>query len=332
MRRRRVRPRFIFFILILVALVLVVSLLFKHGHSAKPSRTTPRKTQPVARGATAPQAHYTLPPFGLPESLSNFAVSDTGGVVTIAGGSSGHNLNSTVYNMTSNGAVVGGSLAVARQQGGIVVLPTHDVYVGGIGTTNIPSKSAQSFNGSPPISWLPASLSGFATTSTGGSTYLVGGNTASGPSKIIYRVTPQGKIYAWAVLPHAVVQPMAQVMAGSLYVVGGELSSHHASAAIYRFGLTSRRIHRLGSLPVGVYDGAMGMAGGSLWILGGYVHHKVSSQTWVLVGNSVVAGHPLPQALAGEEVAQEGQALWIMGGITAHGVSSTIYVLKSVRR
>ncbi len=330
MTRRRIRPRFIVFILILIGLVVVISALFHHHPPAKPAQTGNRPLNTTASTVKAPHGYYTLTPFGLPSSLENFAISDHGGLVTVAGGSSGQTLNGTVYNMTSNGAVVSGSLAVARQQGGIVALPTQDLYVGGISSTNIPSKRAENLNGGSPRPWLPIGLSGFATTSGGSNTYLVGGNTASGPSKTIYRVTSSGKVQAWASLPQALFEPMAEVVSHSLYVVGGELSDHHASSAVYRIGLISKRVHRLAPLPVGVYDGAMGMAGGSLWVLGGYVHHTVTRQTWVIVGSSVVSGRPLPQALAGEAVAPQGQALWIMGGRTAHGLSSTIYELKSV--
>ncbi len=330
MRRRRIRPRFIGTIVIVAGLIWAVPIAFR-PHTIKPTKTGHRPSETTGIHIKAPRASYSLPPFGLPEGLKNFAVVVQGGVITLAGGSTGQSLNGSVFTLTANGAVVGGALSEPRQEGGIIGLAQHDVYAGGVLANNTPTNSGENLTSGTPRPFLPQGLSGFAVASSAGINYLVGGNTPKGVSPVIYRVAPNGQVTPWLDLPQAVSRPMASVFSKSLYVVGGEYTNHHESPTIYRISLATKKIERLGSLPVGVYDGAMGVAGGSLWILGGYVHHKVSRKTWVIQGTSVVSGRPLPEALAGEATAAVGHDLWILGGRTPHGVTSTIYVLKSVK-
>lgn len=329
MRRRRLRPRFIGFVVIVGGLIWGVPMLLPH-HAVRSRKPEFRPRETAGAHLKAPQASYTLTPFGLPEGLKNFSVVVQSGVVTLAGGSTGgRSLNGSVYTLTANGAVVAGSLAAPRQKGGILELTPHTVYVGGVLASNSLTSSAENLTGGAATPFLPQGLSGFATASSGGTHYLVGGNTSTGVSRVIYQVTANGQVSPWLNLPQAVSRPMAYVFSGNLYVVGGEYANHQESPTIYQIALNTKKIDRLGSLPVGVYDGAMGVAGGSLWVLGGYVHHKVSQQTWVLQGSAAVPGRPLPQALAGEATAAVGNNLWILGGRTSQGVASTIYVLKA---
>lgn len=328
MRRRRIRPRFFGLVILGVGLIWAVPMLFRH-HAVQSTHPAPATNETAVAHVKAPPASYSLTPFGLPEGLKNFAVVVKNGVITLAGGSTGQSLNGSVYTLTANGAVIGGSLSEPRQQGGILGLTRGNVYAGGVLANNTPTSSQENLTGGKPKPFLPQGLSGFAIASSQGTYYLVGGNTPNGTSNVIYRVDSNGQVTAWLDLPKAVSRPMASVFSGSLYVVGGESANHQESSAVYRISLATKKIVRIGSLPVGVYDGAMGVAGGSLWILGGYVHHKVSRQTWVMQGSSLLSGRPLPEALAGEAVAAVGNDLWILGGRTAHGVTSTIYVLKS---
>lgn len=328
MTRRRIRPRFFVFLALLAGVGI--------GGYSLLSRPIPSVAQhvdpPAARAALKPpSSFYTLTPFGLPEGLSNFsAISTTGGIILVAGGQIPGGINSTTYTLTSNGAVISGSLNQPRQDGGLALIHGNPVYFGGVTSAHQIVSTAQSLNGSSPYNFLPQALYGFAAATANNITYVVGGITPIGYSANIYRINPQGQATLWSTLPMPIAHPMAQIFRGSLYIAGGATASGKLVPTIFRVSLQTKQLSRWAEMPVGLDNGSMAVLDNRIWILGGATRNGLSRATWVIMGkNAVVPARPLPEPLSGASVVSANNAIWIMGGHSPQGLSSTIYILKS---
>lgn len=238
----------------------------------------------------------------LPQGVESASGSTGNGMVTIAGGTSGGNLFSSVESFP-NDTTSAGSL--------------HPVQTG----------------------HLPGSLSGAATVMAGGSTYIIGGTNGTAVVSTILEERSNGSYAVVGHLHFPVQEAAAASLGGKIYIFGGNSSPSRSSmqlvSSIQEFNPTTHDVTVVGSLPLPLEASAIGQLGTTIYLAGGLTGSAVTSNALQTVwafdpqkGTMLAAGNLMvPVAHAGFAV-QNGK-LWIVGGETSQGTpTSAVQVVE----
>lgn len=130
---------------------------------------------------------------------------------------------------------------------------------------------------------LPRACTNPGTAAAGGRLFVAGCSAIEGIDDSIYSapIGEDGRLGEWEAVrfPHPLANCSLAVDGRRLLIVGGAIRSHEYSAAVYalpvRRGPDAGGVSRVGLAPVGAAGGAAGVAGGRLWILGGYTNAGV---------------------------------------------------------
>lgn len=325
-RRRRFRPRFLIFLLIVIAAIITVW----HAHSAPKSRVqssaAPHAAPPHrSKSAPAVSLQWHRATFSLPRPMEGLTVTAGIGDILAVGGWSGRSL-AGITALGPHPIVL--SLTLPVHDAASAVL-NNTLYVFG-GGSSVPIKSIQAISlvgaaaAAPPP--LPKPLSDLSALTVGPQAYLVGGYTGSAYNALIYRWTPHSGATVSAVLPRGVRYAGVAWYQQHIIVAGG-LTQGGISNAVYAANPITGSVHAWPALPVPVEYDTAAVLDGSLFVIGGRSSHGILDQAWRYDPSQRkwVAATPLPVATYYGASINYGGHLYYLGGRTPTGLTRYIW-------
>jgi hypothetical protein len=325
-RRRRLRPRFFLFVLLVATLVAALT----HRVHA-PARVG--SAAPGRPGAPSAPARLTWhpAPWTLPRPAEGLAATVAFGDVVVAGGWSG----------TSLGTVRGFG---PRPFTATLSVPVHDaaaatlgraVYVlGGGQSTGISTVQALT-QGAPtarPARPLPEALSDLGAVTWRGAVYVVGGYTGQSYSARIWRWTPHAPAEVAAVLPVGIRYAGVTLFHNRLLVAGG-LTPAGRTSAVWSVNLATGSVRAWPPLPTPTAYVTLAAWQGTVWAVGGDSAHGIldtvlrwdaAEQRWVNAGR-------LPVPTYYGALVADGATLYYLGGRTASGPTAQVWAAARSR-
>jgi YVTN family beta-propeller protein len=335
--RRRIFPRFLIALVVVLALGTVAAMLVRSSTktTAPPSPTnvqsTPRsKSDTVAQPVRSDLVEQVTG--SLPAPLQNPSYATSGGSVLLLGG-----LNSADVSVGSivaagfHSARVIGSLPSVRHDTAAAAIGKH-VYLFGGG--NGPSQLDDIVRVDPAtgrwslVGRLPAASSDSTAATIAGTAYIVGGYTGTHWLNTIVAFRPGKAAHVVAHLPHTIRYAAVTAVGNRLLIAGGSLENGTASDAVLVYEPATGRITKVGALPAPTTHAAAATIGDVAYVIGGR-GATIGTPTAAIVAVDVArrrvrgAGQ-LKNARSDLAAATVGSRILVAGGTGAGGTLATI--------
>jgi YVTN family beta-propeller protein len=200
------------------------------------------------------------------------AATAAGGVVLLGGLTAADTSRSDIRLVTGRHERAAGTLATAVHDAAAVEL-RGVVYLFGGGTNSGTQTDAivraGTTGGSAVVGRLPAPSSDHAAAAVGGTAYVVGGYTGSRWLDTIVAWRPGSSPRVVARLPMPLRYAAVAAAGDTVVVAGGSLQDGAASRAVFAYRAGSKRVTRVGSLPVATTHAAAAALGGVVYVVGG---------------------------------------------------------------
>ena len=273
-------------LLTIVGAVAVVGVEVTHGGTGTPAATS----RPAVKAATTGfRVKVQTAAFSLPTAVSRPVAVVSGGSILLLGGlHAGDVSTASVVSVDPSRrrvAVVGSLVTAVHDAGGFVLGGRAYVVAGGAATTQSAvqawSGAAAAVSGS-----LPVGRSDLAGAVVGRTGYVVGGFDGSALVPEIL-ATRNGVSFATVgALAQPVRYPAVAALGGSVYVVGGALSTTEGTLAgpqtsdVQRFDPATGATTIIGHLPYALSHAMALVLGGQLYVLGGRSGETLSNAIW----------------------------------------------------
>lgn len=242
----------------------------------------------------------------------------------------------------------------------LTVSPTIDLGFNAISPVNLcpaenkpglpcpaPAGAVIPWEESPAELALPEGRTGALAFTSGSTFYLVGGETAAGPtaSVVFTETTEDGNFSKWADGP-ALPQPRSHAtllnLTGVPYVIGGLDATGAPTQTVYKGTveegvLTGWEEATDVALPAALSDAAGVSSGAGLYLFGGRTADGISNKVWFAAlpeeANAKLQKWVeltelvLPEARAGAAAVSTGTSVYVMGGEGPNGVTNSVFYL-----
>jgi hypothetical protein len=210
-----------------------------------------------------------------------------------------------------------------------------------------PAGAVIPWDASPPELALPEARSGAMVFTSGATMYLVGGETAAGPTQSVIstETSEDGNLTAWTDAP-ALPEPRSHAtllnLAGVPSVIGGVDASGAATQTVYvgtveEGKLTGWTESADLALPAAISDAAGVSSGAVLYLFGGRTADGLYNKTWWAEmpegANAKIKKWveltelPLPAARASATAVSTGTSVYVIGGEGAEGPTNSVFYL-----
>ncbi|MEA2675899.1 MAG: hypothetical protein QOJ81_40 [Chloroflexota bacterium] len=202
------------------------------------------------------------------------------------------------------------------------------------------------WDASPPELALPEGRTGAVVYTSGTTMYLIGGETAAGPtgSVVSTEVREDGNLAIWGAAPelpaprsHAVILNLA----GVPYVIGGLDAGGQPTQTVYQGTiekgvLTGWTESTVLGLPVAVSDAVGTSTASGLYLFGGRTPDGLSDKVWYSALDAATSKLTkwteltelvLPEPRAEATAANTGGAVYVLGGVGPGGTTNLVYYL-----
>ena len=220
-----------------------------------------------------------------------------GGRAYLFGGGTGASV-ATIQALTPGTAAVAGELPAARSDVSAVTAGSVAYLIGGYDGAQLNPEVLATADGRHfrVAARLPVPVRYGAVAMAAGQIWVFGGETATGQTDAIQRISPAtGTATVVGHLPRPLQGAAGIVLAGQIYVAGGATAGQ-TSGTVYRFDPAAGRVTRAGELPVPVGYAAAAVTGGVGYLLGG--EDGARPVPAVTTFRLVPAGHVIPGAAA----------------------------------
>ena len=253
-----------------VALVLALVVARGGGNRGAGKPVPVRDADPIAAVESG------LLPWQLPVAVSREVVlPGRGNQVVVLGGLSGSTSEPGVFSLdTRNGALRSiGSLPVGVHDAAASVVGGRDVVFGGGTPATVGSVEGFRAGRSARLVSLPSPRSDASAVTVGKTTYIVGGYTGRLPDKAVLATTDGRRYRSVASLSVPVRYPAVAVMAGKLYVFGGEAITGRQAGRpindIQKVDPTAHSSQVVAHMPEPLQGSAAVALGGNVYLAGG---------------------------------------------------------------
>jgi hypothetical protein len=242
----------------------------------------------------------------------------------------------------------------------LTVSPTIDLGFNAISPVNLcpaenkpglpcpaPAGSVIPWDPSPPQLALPEGRTGALVFTSGSTLYLIGGETAAGPTaSVIYtEASEDGNLTAWTEgppLPQPRSHATALNLSGVPHVIGGLDASGAPTMTVYQGTveegvLTGWTELADVALPAALSDASGVSSAAGLYLFGGRTADGISNKTWwaempeganaKLKGWVELTELPLPEARASATAVNTGASVYVLGGEGAEGPTNSVFYL-----
>ncbi|MDX6657247.1 MAG: hypothetical protein QOH62_2040 [Solirubrobacteraceae bacterium] len=294
----------------------------------------------LARGATRPHPaalHVRAAPIGrLPAPLQDPATTRAGAGARAIGGLDAVTASvADVLAVDAGGrATVAGRLdAAVHDAAAATIGATTYLFGGGDGGTTSDRILAVAPGGSHQAGTLPRQASDVSATAVGGTAYVVGGYDGARPLDTIVAWQPGGRAHVVARLPHAARYAAVAAVGGKVLIAGGTPGTG-ALDDVVAFDPATRRVKRIGRLPVPISHAAGATLGGAMLVVGG--RDRAGGQLRSILTVDPATGRvrdagALPQPLSDMGAASlPGRVLLVGGRDSAGHATSAVLALTPV--
>jgi YVTN family beta-propeller protein len=337
-KRRRILPRFLIALVIVLALGTVAAMLVNRGRktSGPPLTTTAQSTtrspaDPVA--AKPVQRDLTETVTGsLPAPLMNPSFATSGDSVLLLGGLNAADVSvSTVLSTGFHGARTIGSLPSVRHDTAAAAIG-NAVYVFGGG--NGPSQLSdivrvdRATGRSSLVGRLPDASSDSTAATIGGTAYVVGGYTGTRWLDTIVAYRPGGTARVVAHLPQTLRYAAVTAVGNRLVIAGGSLENGTASSSVLLYVPATGKVTKLGTLPAPTTHAAAATLGRVAYVIGGRGASTGTPTTAIVAidvaRKTVRSAGQLKTARSDLAAATVGSRILVAGGKSASSTVATI--------
>jgi YVTN family beta-propeller protein len=336
-KRRRMLPRFLIALVIVLALGTVAAMLVNRGRKtsvptpATGVQTTPRPpADPVAQPVQRDLAERVTG--SLPAPLMNPSFATSGGSVLLLGGLNAADVSvGSVLSAGFHGARTIGDLPSVRHDTAAAAIG-NAVYVFGGG--NGPSQLSdivrvdRASGRSTVVGRLPAASSDSTAATIGGTAYVVGGYTGTRWLDTIVAYRPGSTARVVAHLPQTLRYAAVTAVGNRLVIAGGSLENGTASSSVLLYVPATGRVSKLGMLPAPTTHAAAATLGNIAYVIGGR-GAATGTPTTAIVGIDVArkrvrSAGQLKTARSDLAAATVGSRILVAGGKSAAGTVATI--------
>ena len=323
-----------------------------HGQDAsRPSRTA----HPAASGASArpgppvpPALEVTSAAYQLPAGISREAVLPQGRDLLIAGGLTPQATSTdavTRLDPATGQTSQAGRLASATHDAGAARVGGRVMVFGGGAQTSVAAVQAIEPDGVATVTGqLPGPRSDLSAVTADGTAYLLGGYDGAAYDASVLATTDGRRFRTVARLPQPVRYPAVAVLAGQIWVFGGQTPSG-VTSVIQRVSPASGQATVAGHLPRPMTGGSAFTLGGTLYIAGGQVAATAGAATAspapaLATSSAVLSFDPgrgtattvgrLPVPVANAGVAVLGGTAFLVGGNNGRRAVPTVARLRLV--
>ncbi len=306
---------------------------------ATTSATTTTKATPVARRkARVPTARLDATVTGmLPAPLQDESAAALGAHAVLAGGLTAADLSSgDVLRASATSARQAGTLPRALHDSAVVAIGGHAYLLGG-GDGSAQHAEILRLDGTPTqIGTLPSASSDQSAASIGRTAYVVGGYDGTRWLDTIVAWRPGGQARVLAHLPRGVRYAAVAAVGGTLVVAGGSLEDGTATAAVYAFTPSTRRVVRIGSLPAPTTHATAAALGRFVYVIGGR-GAQLNTPTSRIVAidpqrrRRIASGGTLPAPLSDAAAVTLGAHVVVFGGHQPGRTVDAIVTLSHAR-
>lgn len=302
-------------------------------HSPTASRQGLANAVPIPHGPPAAEAGLLPWQLGAPVSREVVAPLSSGALEMVGGLDSSGASQSGVFSLSVPGGTAtplhGLSLGIHDAAG--ARLGDHLLVFGG--GDPVPSDLSQSLNlaspSSPPtpLGHMPQPRSDTSAVTIGNTVYVVGGFTGSAPASSVLATSDGVNFRQVATLPVSVRYAAVVALSGKIYVFGGlAVTGRDAGQPVNLVQVVDPargQAALLPAMPTALAGAAAGVAGGTLYVAGGYSTEGGPPTTAIWAfdpssGRLLQAGN-LPVAVANAGATVVGSRLWLVGGEVAGG-------------
>jgi hypothetical protein len=267
--------------------------------------------------------------------------SDGSGIVVAGGLASGDVSTDAVWRLDprTGASVKLGSLRLAVHDAGGAFLAGAAHVFGGGGTTTVATVQHIGPDGAVTETTLPGPRSDSAVVTDDGTAYVVGGFDGHTMAADILATQDGATFHRAGSLVQPVRYPAVAVLAGSIWVFGGQLSTAESSKSggqsddVQRFDPRTGKTEVVAHLPTTLGHAMAFSLGGNLFVVGGQVGAQPSAHMYRIdgTGRAISVGIlPGPRSDAGVVVV--GGSAWLVGGETtdpAHPFASVVELSPS---
>jgi hypothetical protein len=341
---------------VVVLAVIVVVWVLPDGTGASRPRRTSESGSSATSATTRHREPATLVILGVKSSLSPWHLSaplsrmvvepSTGSDLTVLGGYDGAGSADGVFALdTATGKLhLTGNLAVPTHDAAGASLGNLDLVIGGGDTTSDALVQALTPGPAAPtaaeIGHLPSPRSDCDAVSIGETVYVVGGYDGTN-GDVTVLATQDGRSYrSVATLPVPVRYPAVAVLAGKIYVFGGDAASGPRSGDaipdIQRVDPQTGSAVVLGSMPEALEGASAVTIAGEIYLTGGATSSTAAATTtsstiWAFdpLTRTLLRAGVLPVAVSDAGIAVIGTTTWVIGGETDGVPVSTVQSFRT---
>ncbi|MFL5961480.1 MAG: hypothetical protein ACJ757_01105 [Gaiellaceae bacterium] len=333
-KRRRILPRFLIALVIVLALGTVAAALVRSGQrtSAPPTPAKPVRTQtdPVAQPVQRDLAEKMTG--SLPAPLQNPSFATSGGSVLLLGGLNSADVSvGSVVSAGFHGArVVGGLPSVRHDTAAAAIGNAVYVFGGGNGPSQLNDivRVDRASGRSALVGRLPAASSDSTAAAIDGTAYIVGGYTGTRWLDTIVAYRPGKAARVVAHLPRTLRYAAVTAVGNRLVIAGGSLENGTATNAVLLYVPATGRVTRIGALPAPTTHAAAATLGNVAYVIGGRGASTGTPTTAIvaidLARKRVRAAGQLRTARSDLAAATVGSRILVAGGKGAGGTVATI--------
>lgn len=291
----------------------------------KPRRSAPKKPVAVALRVT--------PAGRLPAPVQAPATTAVGGHALLMGGlDEADTSTSDVFVAGAAGSRKLGTLPYGLHDAAAATIGSTAYLIGGGEPSLNQIISVDRRARSSVVGYLPAAASDVAAATVGRTVYIVGGYTGTEPLETIVAWTGSVPTRIVARLPHPIRYAAVASAGGKLIIVGGT-SGESATADVYSFDPTTRRVRRIAVLNRPITHAAAATLNGLVYVIGGRGGYEGTQRPDIFAVNPAT-GHVrgagrLPVALSDVGAATVGHTVIVAGGRQTSGApSDRVFLLR----
>jgi YVTN family beta-propeller protein len=331
-KRRRILPRFLIALIVVLGLGTVAAALVRNEQSTSPKslRAVPQPQDPIARAVPRDLTERVTGSLAAPLMDASLARSRHS-VVLLGGLNSADVSVGSVTAVGFHGSRVIGSLPSVRHDTAAAPIG-GSVYVFGGG--NGPSQLDDivwvdpASGRSTLVGHLPAASSDSAAATIGGTAYVVGGYTGTRWLDTIVAYRPGKGARVVAHLPRTLRYAAVTAVGNRLVIAGGSLENATASSAVLLYTPATGRVTKLGALPAPTTHAAAATLGNVAYVIGGRGASTGTPTTAIVavdVARKRVRGAgQLKRARSDLAAAAVGSRILVAGGKDTGGAVATI--------